>query len=188
MIVWILILAVINWVIYHKIFRVLYFDLGKGLVKEFICCFLVAAVEAALIVYVGGALIGLLGSLLAGFLNIVVWLAVFVGAFLIIRKIYRLFKKNKKSKKENSTKDGGIVNAEGVVENIDSESESNQTEESIIPMPIEEVEAYILEHYDAESKVQAIKYYRSATGLGLKEAKDHVDLILEKKAKTGTVQ
>ena len=59
MIVLILILAVINWIIYHKIFRVLYFDLGKGLVKEFICCFLVAAIEAALIMYVGEAILGL---------------------------------------------------------------------------------------------------------------------------------
>lgn len=42
-------LVVFNIVLYHKIFDVVYFDLGRGILKELFWAFLIAAIEAGLI-------------------------------------------------------------------------------------------------------------------------------------------
>ncbi|MGN0495929.1 MAG: ribosomal protein L7/L12 [Lachnospiraceae bacterium] len=58
----------------------------------------------------------------------------------------------------------------------------NDAKKGIYPAMVKtkqtDVEAYIRANYDQKTKVQAIKYYRERTGLGLKEAKAIVDQIL----------
>lgn len=61
----VLFLSVVNFVIYHKIFSVIYFDLGNGLLKEIIGCFLCAIFEAAIFMMVGPYVLVVLGIVLA---------------------------------------------------------------------------------------------------------------------------
>lgn len=49
---------------------------------------------------------------------------------------------------------------------------------------INAVEEYIVKNFDDKTKVQAIVYYREQTGEGLQEAKDRVEEILSRAAKT----
>ena len=56
-----LILIGVNWVIYHKIFRVYYFgNVGQSIFKEIFGCSLAAVLELAVIMTVGGAVLGAL--------------------------------------------------------------------------------------------------------------------------------
>ncbi len=63
-VIW-LVLAIGNWIIYHKIFSVAYFDLGRGLMKEAVCCFLAASLEMGFVIMIfqsiGGFLLRVLG-------------------------------------------------------------------------------------------------------------------------------
>ncbi len=45
--------TIFNFIIYHKIFRVIYFDLKSALFKEFATCFFFAGIETALIMVIG---------------------------------------------------------------------------------------------------------------------------------------
>ena len=52
-------LVILNWILYHKLFRVVYFNLGAGLFKEFAACVFFAGIEMALFAMIGPWLIGL---------------------------------------------------------------------------------------------------------------------------------
>ena len=73
----ILVYAVAIWVIYHKIFDVTYFDLGRGLAKE-----------------IGGSL---LGGLILGALTLMYWwvmvIIIAVVAFILLMKFKRIEQK-----------------------------------------------------------------------------------------------
>lgn len=74
-----LILIGVNWVIYHKIFRVYYFgNAGQSIFKEIFGCSLAAVLELAVIITVGGAVLGALPV---------------IGAIiLVIFVVYRIYK------------------------------------------------------------------------------------------------
>lgn len=75
-------LIIMNWVIYHKIFKVIYFgSVSKSLGREFIWCAIGAAFEMAAIMYVGKIVLILL-LIVAGII-FAIWL---------IYKIYKLVK------------------------------------------------------------------------------------------------
>ena len=86
------ILMVVNLVIYHKIFNVLYFDLGKGLLKEVVGAYIAACIEAGLIVMVGekllGGLLGVLGWLIRLIL-IIVAVIIVIGIVVWITKMIK---------------------------------------------------------------------------------------------------
>lgn len=65
MYVLLLFFIVFNFIIYHKIFRVIYFDLAKGLSKEIFWCILLSPFEAAIVVVVGPYILVALGVILA---------------------------------------------------------------------------------------------------------------------------
>lgn len=46
----VMIFSIATWVTYHKIFDVAYFDLGRGLLKEFVGCFICGVILTALAV------------------------------------------------------------------------------------------------------------------------------------------
>lgn len=52
-------LVILNWILYHKLFRVVYFNLGAGLFKEFAACIFLAGIELALFAMIGPWLVGL---------------------------------------------------------------------------------------------------------------------------------
>lgn len=56
---------IFNFIIYHKIFRVIYFDLAKGLSREIFWCILLSPFEAAIVVAVGPYVLVVLGVILA---------------------------------------------------------------------------------------------------------------------------
>lgn len=75
-------LIILNWVIYHKIFKVIYFgSVSKSLGREFIWCAIAAAFEMAAIMYVGKIVLILL--LIAVGIIFAIWL---------IYKMYKLIK------------------------------------------------------------------------------------------------
>ena len=47
----VILFTIVNLVLYHKVFSVVYFDLGKGLWKEFLASFLLAFFEAGIVLY-----------------------------------------------------------------------------------------------------------------------------------------
>ena len=49
MLILVLIFSIATWVTYHKIFDVAYFNLGRGLLKEFIGCFICGTILAGLV-------------------------------------------------------------------------------------------------------------------------------------------
>lgn len=77
-----LILIVINWLIYHHIFRVYYFgNAGQSILKEIFGCSLVAVIELAIIMTVGGWILGAL--LVIGVIVLVIY---------AVYKIYKFVK------------------------------------------------------------------------------------------------
>lgn len=98
-------LTVLNIILYHKIFDVLYFDLGKGLLKEILGAFIVAYLEMALIVYVGKWILGMVSKVIGVGLKITI---IIVGISIIVyavRYIYRLIKKRNMVHKEDAQND-----------------------------------------------------------------------------------
>lgn len=60
----VLFFTVLNLVLYHKFFDVYYFSLGHGLAKEIGASVLIAIVEAALLMYIGGYVLAILGIII----------------------------------------------------------------------------------------------------------------------------
>lgn len=86
-------LIIVNWIIYHKIFDVVYFRLGAGLFKEFAICFFLAGIEMAAF------------SALASFIiPIIIVLVVVIGVPIGIKNFAGDIKKYKKSKEDSSAK------------------------------------------------------------------------------------
>ena len=52
-----IVLIIVNWIIYHKIFDVVYFRLGAALFKEFAICFFLAGIEVAILSTIGAAIL-----------------------------------------------------------------------------------------------------------------------------------
>lgn len=74
-----LFLIIMNWVIYHKIFKVIYFgSVSKSLGNEFIWCTIAAAVEMAAIMYVGKI--------------VLILLLIVAGIIFAIWLIYKMYK------------------------------------------------------------------------------------------------
>lgn len=102
------ILMIINLLIYHKIFRVIfYFDLGKGIIKEIMCGYFAAAFEVAVVMMLGKYLLGgifdFLGSIVSGILAVIGWilkLILIIAAVAIIISLVRKIINNIKNKKE----------------------------------------------------------------------------------------
>lgn len=89
-------LAALNFFLYHKIFNVVYFDLGRGLMKELIGCFVAAIAEVALLMTVGQVLLGGIVTII-GFVGSIAVVVVVVVA--VIYAVYRVVQYIKKKKK-----------------------------------------------------------------------------------------
>lgn len=89
-----LVLIVINWIIYHKIFDVYYFGgVMKGCLSELVGCVLAAAFEIAIIYGIGKWLLGLLVGVGKWFLKILIVLAVVFVVLILISVIINNIKK-----------------------------------------------------------------------------------------------
>lgn len=82
-------LTILNFFLYHKIFDVLYFDLGKGLLKEIIGSYIVAVIEIAFITKIGKYLLNFVISLLKTGLGLLV---IIIGISIVVYVIYSIIK------------------------------------------------------------------------------------------------
>lgn len=83
--------TIINFIIYHKIFTVWYFNLGDGLYHELLGCLLVAMFECAIIITVGPIVLG-----------IILAIALIVGVIAGIKETRAGFKKFKEKQESES--------------------------------------------------------------------------------------
>lgn len=94
-----LVLVVINWIIYHKIFTVYYIgSVMKGLQREIVGSVFAAMVEMAILIGVGKLLLGYIVGVGKWLLKILIILAVVVGILILIFSIIEKIKKVKKEK------------------------------------------------------------------------------------------
>ena len=88
------ILVVANWILYHKIFRVVYFgSMQKSLLREFFGCFFVAIVEIGIVIAVGKWVLKIL-------LIIAAIVAVLFGIKLVWKFINTIVNKNNSEQSE----------------------------------------------------------------------------------------
>lgn len=164
---------IFNLVIYHKIFKVYYFNLGRGLMKELIASIFFASIETAIALRIGKYVLIVIGIIL-------------VIGFIVMKFGQREEEKqgqteqpDAQSVKPKSTEEqhSKEVNTNSI-EPITSKVTENEDIESTNKIPISEAMKIIKEKYDSNNKVEAIKEFRKLTGLGLKESKEIIDQIL----------
>lgn len=144
----VIILAIINLFLFHSVFHVFYFDLGKGLVKEIITACVVACMELVIIIIGGQWVIGLLGSAVSGILALlgiflkIILIIVGVGAgIFVFRLIYKKIKDFWRRKKErknvfktNSSyekKDNENLNSDNVISEVKPANENKNSKKNI---------------------------------------------------------
>lgn len=172
----IIIFMIINLVIYHKVFTVKYFNLGRGCFTELFFAWLVAMFEVGLIVLLGKTVLGGLVKVLgfAGKLFLIV-LAISLAVF-VISKIVQIIK-GMPADETDKTNTDFVPNNQEMDEEKESEDMPLEVEEAASDIEMEEAE----EALDIKvteigpNKVKVIKVIRETTGLGLAEAKDFVE-------------
>lgn len=86
----VVIFTIINLRIYHKIFHVVYFDLGQGLFREIFYSALIALFEAGIVIKFFSGVIGVIGKILLLLLKVLLILAVIAIIAGIIWKIIQV--------------------------------------------------------------------------------------------------
>ena len=104
-------LVIFNLWLFHSVFHVFYFNLGFGLLREFIGAAFAAVAEIFLLYYLGMGLLAILGgifstiiSVLVGALGIVGVIAAVIIVILLIKKIIQKIKNDKCDDVGQSTK------------------------------------------------------------------------------------
>lgn len=166
---------IINLVIYHKIFTVTYFNLGKGCFTELFFAWLAAMLEVGLITSLGGKVLKLLGA--AGKVLLIVLAIVFV--IFVVCKIVQMIKENieKTSKPDN----GSIQNNQEMDEKKESGGAALKPKEATRDVGVEEEgkkNDIELEEVGAEN-AGIIKVVHETISPSLAEAKDFVESSAE---------
>lgn len=174
---------IFNLVIYHKIFRVFYFNFAAGIRSEIVGSLFLSCIETGLVIYLGGyILIGI--AIIVGIVIVLSLIKKAVGNSLVdpsdnpIESPEEYIKnqvKNCDTADENDVSDTrNYVNNSEITKNVSN----SETSKSTTTMTVDEGIKIIKEKYRSDEKVKAIKEFRELTGLGLKEAKDIIDQIL----------
>lgn len=110
------ILAVINLIIYHTIFKVYYFNFGNSILREIVLAFGVALVELALFAKLIGAVITMISKIIPilGFITLV---------SICVYLLYK-FKLNKNDTKSNADKMAENTETEDTKENAENDVDS----------------------------------------------------------------
>lgn len=88
----VLILVIINFIIYHKLFNVIYFDFSRGCATELFWIVIFTAFEIAIIKGIGQKLLGALGAFFGFVIKLVLILAVIALVIFIVWKIVQMVK------------------------------------------------------------------------------------------------
>lgn len=95
-----IVFTVINLKIYHKLFHVYYFDLGKGLFKEIVFSFIISVFETGIVMTLFAGALSVIGKIILAILKIVLILAAVLVVIGIIGKIIQVI--SEKSGTESS--------------------------------------------------------------------------------------
>lgn len=110
-------LMIFNLILYHKIFSVMYFDLGRGLLKEIVGAYFVAILEIAIFMF------------LAQWILVAAVVVVGIAAAIyVIYCIVKFIKKGKKNKDGNSN-DINLTKGTPFEENLKEQRKMFETEE-----------------------------------------------------------
>lgn len=116
-------LILINWWLYHKIFNVVYFNLGAGIWKELVGCFFVAAFELAFLMKIGQTL-----------LKIVLVVALIAAAIIVVKVIRdKLGQSDNKDKKEEAKENTAESTEEKVAEPTEEKVDEPTEETTVEP-------------------------------------------------------
>lgn len=124
-------LTILNFFLYHKIFDVVYFDLGKGLLKVIIGSYIVALIEITFITKIGKYLLNFVISLLKTGLGLLV---IIIGISIVVYVIYSIVKAIKRkqdiAKNGEKKKDSTNINAEtsGEASDFDNKQKRKQND------------------------------------------------------------
>lgn len=124
-------LTIVNFFLYHKIFDVVYFDLGKGLLKEIIGSYIVALIEITFITKIGKYLLKFVISLLKTGLGLLV---IIIGISIVVYVIYSIVKAIKRkqdiAKNGEKKKDSTNINTEtsGEASDFDNKQKRKQND------------------------------------------------------------
>lgn len=141
------VLAIINFIIYHKFFRVIYFgNMGPQLVAEMAMCFIVAAFELVILAGVLNTAVGAVGFVGGILLGIVKFIFKLILAGVIILVILLILSSMLPEKEDDKTIENSV--AQNEVEN----EEIIKNEEIVEVKDISENESESQEQKDSEKK------------------------------------
>lgn len=121
----ILILVIINFIIYHKIFSVVYFDFTRGCATEIFWIAIFTAFEIAIIKGIILKILGTLGALLGVVVKLVLILAVIFLVIFVAWKIVQMVK-------SRSDIDKGAGSKMNFVQNVQNMSAKNVSSVEVI--------------------------------------------------------
>lgn len=170
----VVVFMIINLVIYHKIFTVTYFNLGKGCFQELFLAWLVAMLEMGFVVTIGKNIFGALFKLL-GFVGklLLILLVIAFVAFIIWKLVQFL-----KGKVDGDTIKDNTSNFTQNNENMTSQETQNHMEmDGSINTKDNVTEADIELTEDNQEKSTGINNVRRTTESDLEKVKDFVDNV-----------
>lgn len=122
-------LMIFNLVLYHKIFGVIYFDLGKGLLKEIVGAYIAAVIELGLLMTVGQAILGFILAAFGWLFGIVAIVAVLGIVVFIVYRIVKMIKGKVSDNENKSDDDSAEINTKN--NPIKAEVDNNSVQEDI---------------------------------------------------------
>ena len=112
----VLILVIINFIIYHKIFDVVYFDFTRGCSTEIFWIAIFTAFEIAIIKGIGQKILGMLGALL-GFVGKLIIIVLIVSfAIFVVWKIVQVVRSKLDTNEENKAAMNFVQNNQDIFE------------------------------------------------------------------------
>lgn len=141
----VLALMVVLWVLYHKIFRVVYFgNLGNHILGEFLTCLFVSIFLISIIGALMGNILGLIGVVILFLLKWIIILGGIIGAIILAKKIFSLIAKKSHRNASESTLDAKIDEEDASIRSamITSVVDNNKnTEKEKVSSPSESVDS-----------------------------------------------
>lgn len=174
----VIIFMIINLALYHKIFSVVYFDLGRGCFSELFFSWLVAMIEVGIIFGIGKFVLGILFKIL-GFAGIALAtiLVIALVAF-IIWKIVQMVNSKVSEMETNKTDNDFTQRDQKMIERKELEDEVQDFKVSDADVNMESRKEFDIELVEVGSnKIKVIEAICEIMGLGLKEASDYVDSL-----------
>lgn len=170
----VVVFMIINLVIYHKIFTVTYFNLGKGCIQELFFAWFVAMLEMGFVVTIGKNIFSVLFRILGFVGKLLLILIVIALVGFIVWKLVQFIKEKAegdevKENTANFAQSNESMNRKEEQNHMEMDNNSD-TEEKETKADIEITEANLERH-------KGINNVRETAEFGLKKAKEFVDSV-----------